>query len=310
MGKTAFLFPGQGAQTIGMGKDFAEASPAAAAVYEKASAVLGWDVADLCFNGPKEELDNTSVCQPAILTTGIAILEAMREAGRKEPDACTAAAGLSLGEYTALVMAGALELADALKLVQKRGVFMEDACKANPGAMAGVIGLDDDIVEALCAEAREAGMVVAANFNCPGQVVISGSVAGVARASELAKQRGAKRVRPLAVSGAFHSPLMAPATERLEAELAETPFRHCAFDVIANVTAEPVRRPSETRLCLAKQLRSPVRWTQSVLYLAGKGYNRFVEVGPGNVIAGLVRRIAPRAAMENVSAVDALRKES
>jgi len=308
MAKTAFLFPGQGAQTVGMGKDFADASPAAAAVYEKASAVLGWDVADICFNGPQDELDNTSVCQPAILTTSIAILEAMREAGRKEPDACSAAAGLSLGEYTALVMAGALEFADALKLVQHRGMFMEDACRENPGAMAGVIGLDDDIVEALCAEARETGMVVAANFNCPGQVVISGSVAGVARASELAKERGAKRVRPLAVSGAFHSPLMAPAAERLEADLSATPFVPCKFDVIANVTAGPVRSPENVRVCLAKQLRSPVRWTQSVLYLADNGYNRLVEVGPGKVIAGLVRRIAPKAAMENVSTVDALRK--
>ena len=310
MAKTAFLFPGQGAQAVGMGKDFAEVCPAAAAVYEKAGKVLGWDVADICFNGPKEDLDNTSICQPAILTTSIAIVEAMREAGRKEVHACSAAAGLSLGEYTALVMAKALDFADALMLVQKRGAYMEDACKQNPGTMASVLGLDDDIVEAICAQAREAGMVVAANFNSPGQVVISGSAEGVAKASDLARDRGAKRVIPLAVSGAFHSPLMAPAAERLEPELQGTVFSPCKMDVIANVTAETVRDPEDVRVTLAKQVQLPVRWSQTIRHLTEKGYSRFVEVGPGKVLAGLMRRIAPDAKVENVSTVDALGKES
>ena len=215
MARLAFLFPGQGAQTVGMGRDFAEAFPSAARVFDEAGQVLGWDVAAACFNGPQAELDRTSISQPAILTVSTAIVAALREAGAEQVKECSEAAGLSLGEYSALVMAGALEFADALRLVQQRGRFMEEACAQNPGAMASVLGLDDEIVEALCAQAREVGMVVAANFNSPGQVVVSGTREAVARVAELARERKAKRVLPLAVSGAFHSPLMEPAAERL-----------------------------------------------------------------------------------------------
>jgi len=308
--KTAFLFPGQGAQKQGMGKDFAEASPAAARVFAQASEALGWDVARVCFEGPQAELNRTAVSQPAILTTSIAILAAMTEAGMPQVRACTAAAGLSLGEYSALVMAKTLEFADAVRLVHRRGRFMETACEENPGTMASVLGLDDGIVEAICAQAREDGMVVAANYNSPGQVVISGTHEGIERASELARERGAKRVIPLAVSGAFHSPLMASAAERLEEELQASGIAPCNMTVIANVTAEPVGEPDEIRRALANQVKSPVRWTQSIRRLIAAGYVRFVEVGPGKVLTGLMRRIAPDRAVQNIATVAALRAEA
>lgn len=290
-----------------MGKDFAEASPAAARIFAEAADVLGWDVTNVCFEGPQAELDRTAISQPAILTTSMAIIAAMKEAGLPDVDACTAAAGLSLGEYSALVMAGAIAFRDALDLVQKRGQFMEDACHINPGTMVSILGLEDGIVEAVCAQARETDMVVAANFNCPGQVVISGTRAGVERAAELAKERGAKRALPLAVSGAFHSPLMAPAAERLEEKLVKTPINQCRMRVIANVTADSVSEPDEIRNVLARQVMSPVRWHQSVAGLIEAIDARFVEVGPGRVLTGLMRRINPDSLVENVSTMDALR---
>jgi len=309
MGDVVFLFPGQGAQAVGMGKDFADASSAAARVYEEASDILGWDVGAVCFEGPKEELDRTAISQPAILTTSLAAVAAMREAGLADMERCCAAAGLSLGEYSALVMAGAMELSDAVRLVQMRGRFMEEACHINPGTMLSVIGLEDGIVEALCAEARAAEMVVAANFNCPGQVVISGTHSGVERAGELAKARGARRVVPLAVGGAFHSPLMAPAAERLREELQRTPFRECRVPVVANVTGEPVTAPEEIRNALARQLTSPVRWSVSMRRLIEEKRRRFLEVAPGTVLSGLMRRIDRESVVENVSTMAALREK-
>jgi [acyl-carrier-protein] S-malonyltransferase len=307
MARLAFLFPGQGAQTVGMGGDFAEAFPSAARLFEQAAQVLGWDVAAVCFRGPQAELDRTAISQPAILTVSAAILAALREACPEPVRECSAAAGLSLGEYSALVMAGALDFPEALRLVQQRGRFMEEACAQNPGAMAGVLGLDDEIVEALCAQAREVGMVVAANFNGPGQVVVSGTREAVARVAELARESHAKRVLPLAVSGAFHSPLMEPAAERLEVELNGAPMKPCAIPVIANATAAPVRQPDEIRLALARQVKSPVLWSQSMRRLIQGGCTRFVEVGPGKVLTGLMKRIAPDCRAVNVSTVEALR---
>ena len=307
MGSVAFLFPGQGAQAVGMGRDFAAASPAAAAVFAEASEVLGWDVAAVCFDGPQEELNRTAISQPAILTTSLAAVAAMREAGLAEVAACSAAAGLSLGEYSALVMAGAMTVADAVRLVQKRAQFMAEACHVNPGTMVSVIGLEDGIVEALCAEVRGEEMVVAANYNCPGQVVISGTRAGVERAAQLARERGAKRAMPLAVEGAFHSPLMAPAAERLAEELARTPVKECAFPVVANVSAEPVGGPDEIRRSLVRQLTSPVRWSQSVRWLIEKRGPRFVEAAPGRVLAGLLRRIDRESEVESFATMDVLR---
>lgn len=306
MGKTALLFPGQGAQTVGMGKDFM-AHPAAARVFEQAAQVLGWDVGALCFNGPQAELDRTVRCQPAILTTSVAIVEALKASGSKAVAEATAAAGLSLGEYSALVMSGAMDFEDALKLVQKRGQFMEEACAQNPGTMMSIIGLEDGIVEAICAQARETAMVVAANYNSPGQVVISGTREGIERAAALAKERGAKRALPLAVSGAFHSPLMEPAAARLEAELATTPVRTPSLTLVANVTAQPETDPDAIRHALARQVKSPVMWSQSVQWLVKNGYTQFVEVGPGKVLTGLMKRIAPDAAAINMSTADALK---
>ena len=309
MGDVVFLFPGQGSQTVGMGKDFADASPAAAKVYEEASDVLGWDVGAVCFEGPKEELDRTAISQPAILTTSLAAVASMREAGLADAEMCAAAAGLSLGEYSALVMAGAMELSDAVHLVQMRGRFMEEASHINPGMMLSVIGLEDGIVEALCAEARATDMVVPANFNCPGQVVISGTRSGVERAGELARSRGARRVVRLAVSGAFHSPLMAPAAERLSEELGRTPIRKCEIPVVANVTGEMMTAPDEIRNALTRQLTSPVRWSVSMRWLIEEKRARFLEVAPGKVLSGLMRRIDRESVVENVSTMAALREK-
>ena len=292
-----------------MGKDFAEAYPAAARVYEEASDILGWDVARVCFEGPREELDRTTIGQPAVLTTSRAIVAAMREAGAKDVDACCVVAGLSLGEYSALVMAGAIAFADAVRLVQKRGQFMEEACHLNPGTMASVIGLEDGIVEAICAQVREADMAVAANFNSPGQVVVSGTRSGVAKATGLAKEYGAKRTIALAVSGAFHSPLMAPAAERLAGELAHAQIGPCRMDVIANATAGKVKEPDEIRNALARQVQSPVLWSQSMALMITEFRPRFIEVGPGKVLTGLVRRIDRDCTVENISTVAALREK-
>jgi len=308
MATVAFLFPGQGAQCVGMGKDFVERFSAARRRFEEASDILGWDVARLCFEGPKTDLDRTAACQPAILTTSLAIVDAMREAGASAPDRAAAAAGLSLGEYSALVMAGAMSFADAVRLVERRARFMDEACQANPGTMASVLGLEDEAVEAICAQVRETDMVVAANFNCPGQVVISGTRAGVEKASVLARQRGASRVVPLAVSGAFHSPLMAPAARRLAPLLVEVPMGACRMPVISNVDAAPVTEPDAVRAALARQVESPVRWRQSMERLISDGVREFVEVGPGSVLRGLLRRIDPSVVCHNVATVASLRE--
>ena len=310
MAEVVFLFPGQGAQTVGMGKDFYEASPAARRVYEEAADILDWDVSEVSFEGPADELNRTAISQPAILTTSLAIVEAMREAGCPEVEQCAAAAGLSLGEYSALVMAGAMSFSDALELVRKRGQFMEEACQLNPGTMVSVLGLEDGIVEAICAQVRETDMVVAANFNSPGQIVISGTREGVRKATDLAKEHGAKRTVPLTVSGAFHSPLMAPAAERLEDELNKTDISPCRIKVIGNVTAEPVREPDEIRNALARQVSSPVRWSQSMTGLIENGASRFIEVGPGRVLTTLLRRIDRDSEAENISTMEMLRARS
>ncbi|MGZ0085213.1 ACP S-malonyltransferase [Caldibacillus thermoamylovorans] len=288
MGKIAFLFPGQGSQVVGMAKDAADHDARARAVIEAADERLGFPLSALMFNGPQEELTLTYNAQPALLTASVALLELVKAAGLS----ADYVAGHSLGEYTALVAAEAMSFADAVYAVRRRGELMNEAVPAGEGTMAAVLGMDAAALEAVTSEIAAQGDPVApANFNCPGQIVISGSKAGVEKAGQLAKERGAKRVIPLEVSGPFHSVLMKPAAEQLNAVLAGLTIRDAAIPVIANVTAEPVTKKEDIADLLVRQLYSPVRWEQSVRTLLALGVDTFVEIGPGNVLSGLVKKI-------------------
>jgi len=248
-------------------------------------------LSDICFNGDAERLNDTSICQPAILVMSIAVLRAVREKMGDGALLWEAAAGLSLGEYTALVAAGALDFVDAVRLVHKRGSFMQAAAVERPGSMASVIGLSDDVVEAVCAQARAKGVVVAANLNCPGQVVISGEKAAVEAACALAQEKGARMAVPLKVSGAFHSPLMQPAQVKLAAELDATKFATAKIPVVSNVSGEYMREPDDVRSALKRQVTSAVLWHRSIQRLIADGFDAFYEVGPGKVLTGLMKRI-------------------
>lgn len=285
MRKTAFVFPGQASQYVGMGKDLYENSLTARKFFEEAGSILGFPLSKFCFEGPEEELKRTKVQQPAIFVHSVILTRLLQNI---EPDM---AAGHSLGEYSALVCAGALSFEDGLRLVQLRGELMQKACEENPGTMAAIIGLETNVVEELCNEASHAGIVQAANFNSPGQITVSGSLAGVRKLMELAKGRGAKLAKELAVSGAFHSPLMQSAQEGLHTALAEVGFKNAHLPVYANVTARAIKRPDEIRELLYHQVTSPVRWEESVLNMISDGATRFVEVGPGKVLQGLIKRI-------------------
>ncbi|REK55007.1 MAG: [acyl-carrier-protein] S-malonyltransferase [Geobacillus sp.] len=289
MGKIAFIFPGQGSQTVGMGKDVAQSDANIAAVFQSADERLGFSLSSLIFEGPQETLTLTYNAQPALLTTSVALLQKVKEAG------ITAdyVAGHSLGEYTALVAAGAISFTDAVYAVRKRGEFMEKAVPAGEGTMAAVLGMDAAALEAVTNEISEQGdPVQLANLNCPGQIVISGSKAGVEKAGNLAKERGAKRVIPLEVSGPFHSLLMKPAASHLQEVLNTIAIRDAEIPVIANVTAQPVVKKEEILRLLIEQLYSPVRWEQSVETMIRLGVDTFVEVGPGKVLSGLVKKIS------------------
>jgi [acyl-carrier-protein] S-malonyltransferase len=287
------LFPGQGAQKAGMGKDLADAFPAARAAFEAIDDALGAPLSRTMWEGPEDALQQTDVTQPAILAHSAAVLAAVGD--RLGPVA--GAAGHSLGEYSAYVAAGALSSVGAARLVRRRGALMYEAGLARPGAMAAVLGLATADVEQACRQASAGEeVVVAANLNAPDQTVVSGDPAAVTRAGERCRAAGAKRVLPLKVSGAFHSPLMAPAAAGLEAELAAAPFQDPAFPVVANASAEPVRKSGDARRLLAEQLTAPVRWVecvQALAALAPEGESRFVEVGPGTVLGGLLKRILP-----------------
>jgi [acyl-carrier-protein] S-malonyltransferase len=285
---TAFVFPGQGSQYVGMAKDLFEADPASRALMEEADAILGVPLTTICFNGPEEELRQTRNTQPAIFLHSVALFAAMRA----HP---AMVAGHSLGEYSALVAADALSFEDALRLVRLRGELMQ-----HPGTMAAVVGLSPEMIEEVCREAAAAGIVQPANFNSPGQIVISGSVAGVRKGMEIAKLRGARMVKELVVSGAFHSALMASAQEGLKEGLDRTTFRDARIPVYANVTAEPVRRAEEIRGLLYRQLTSPVRWEESVHNMVRDGMTECTEIGPGKVLQGLIKRIAPQVATVGV----------
>ncbi len=303
MAKVALLFPGQGAQYVGMGRDFYDTSPAAKETFDQADAALGFRLSDICFSGDAEKLNDTSMCQPAILTVSMAVLRAVREKMGASALRADAAAGLSLGEYTALVAAGALDFAEAVRLVHKRGSFMQAAAVERPGAMASIIGLADEEVEAVCAEARGKGVVVAANLNCPGQVVVSGEKAAVEAACALATGKGARMAVPLKVSGAFHSPLMQPAQEKLAAELRAAKLSTPSLPVVSNVTADYVKSPEQIRDVLERQVTAPVRWGRSMEKLIADGFDTFYEVGPGKVLSGLMKRIDKTKRTVNISTV-------
>lgn len=286
--RIALLFPGQGSQAVGMGKDLAERFPAARAVFEEADDALGFALSALCWEGPAEELTLTVNAQPALLTHSAAVWAVLRDA---ELDV-VCAAGHSLGEFSAYHAAGSLAFADAVRTVRRRGELMLESGRARPGTMAAVLGLDDAVVEGVCREASdEEHVVVPANFNSPGQVVVSGDVAAVERVGPMLVSAGAKKVQPLTVSGAFHSPLMAVAEAGLGAALEGVEFAAPAFPVVSNVTAHAVTDPAEARRLLVEQLTSPVRWTESVRTMLQMGAERFLEVGPGKVLVGMLKRI-------------------
>jgi [acyl-carrier-protein] S-malonyltransferase len=293
MGMTAFVFPGQGSQYVGMAKDLFESHAPSRTLMEKADAILGFRLSALCFNGPEEELRQTKNTQPAIFLHSVALFQAI--AGRP-----SMVAGHSLGEYSALVAAGALSFEDALRLVRLRGELMQRAGEEHPGTMAAVVGLTPEAIADVCREASSEGIVQPANFNSPGQIVISGSVPGVRRGMALAKERGAKIAKELVVSGAFHSPLMAGAQEGLKEGLDRTTVRDAAIPVYANVTAEPVRRAEDIRALLYRQLTSPVRWEESMNNMVRDGMTACTEIGPGKVLQGLIRRIAPQVAAAGI----------
>jgi [acyl-carrier-protein] S-malonyltransferase len=304
--KTAYMFPGQGSQKVGMGKDLADNYPAAKQVFDNADAVLGMKLSSLCFEGPEEELRLTATTQPAILTASIAILRAL-EPVAGPPDFV---AGHSLGEYSALVAAGSLEFGDALKLVRARGQFMQEAVPAGEGAMAAILGCDSSTVEEVCVQARSRGICSPANINSPGQIVIAGHRPAVEYAAEMLKERGARRTTMLAVSAPFHCELMKPAADRLAPVLEQTRFEDLAAPLMTNVDAALISTGAQARDALLRQVTAPVLWSDSIAGLIRAGVTRFVEVGPGKVLSGLAKQICRDSAADcellNVDAPESL----
>jgi [acyl-carrier-protein] S-malonyltransferase len=318
--EVAFLFPGQGSQAAGMGADIFETSPAARRVFESADEALGIALSDLCFHGPDDVLRETINAQPAIVTVSLALLAALQASLNEHTSSWSSplvpsyTAGHSVGEYAALVASGALQLKDALRLVRERGRLMHYEGTVCPGGMAAVIGMEEGPLEEVCQEAtaqavvnlpRDAhpgqGRVSIANFNAPGQIVISGEQAALSVAMELAKARGAKRVIPLAVSGAFHSPVMQPAAVGLAQAIEQTEVHDASIPIIGNMHAKPLTKAQEIREELAQQIAAPVQWTRTIEYLAGAGVTIFLEIGPGQALTGMVKRIAKSVTTLNVS---------
>ena len=306
MGQGAVIFPGQGAQAVGMGRDIAEASPRASAVFKLADEVLGFGLSAICFDGPADELGRTDIQQPAIFVVSVAIWEAFLEAGGSADHFC-AAAGLSLGEYTALHIGGAMSFEDALRLVRRRGQLMQEAAEAVPGGMVSLIDADVDKAKTLCDQARQGEVLVPSNFNCPGQVVISGSRDACGRAVELAEGVGCRAV-PLVVAGAFHSPLMEPAAEGLSTLLKETPFTQPIIKVVSNINASAHTDPDSIRDWLSRQLTHPVLWQGGIEAMIRDGVDRFVEMGPGRVLTGLMRKIDRQKKAISVNSAPAIQK--
>jgi len=300
MGKTALLFAGQGAQTVGMGRDLGDKFPAAKTLFDRANAVLGHDLARICFEGPELELTKTENAQPAIFLVGWIAFDLLR--GQVPGLEFHATAGLSLGEFTALAAANAMSFEDSLRVVRERGRFMQEAAEASRGGMAAIIGLDESATREVCAQTG----VYLANLNCPGQIVISGPSDRLQQACELAKARGAKRALPLAVNGAYHSPLMASAQPKLQAALDAVTLREPILPVISNVTARPHSSAIEIRQRLVDQVTASVRWEDSMRYLLSQGFTRFVELGPGTALTGFMKRIDKNAQILNVADLPSL----
>ena len=285
----AYVFPGQGAQFVGMGKDLYDQSPLAKKYFEKANDILGYRITDIMFEGTPEDLKQTKVTQPAVFLHSVISALVLGEAFKPEMTA-----GHSLGEFSALVAAGALSFEDGLKLVYARAMAMQKACEIEPSTMAAVLGLSDEAVEEGCASITDA-VVVPANYNCPGQLVISGSIEGIDKACEILKEKGAKRALKLPVGGAFHSPLMQPASEELQAAINATTFSTPICPVYQNVNAKPQTDPTVIKQNLISQLTAPVRWTQTVQNMVADGAVEFFELGPGDVLKGLIKKISPEA---------------
>lgn len=296
MSNIAFIFPGQGSQYVGMGKDIYENYEEAKEVFEEASDLLGYDMAKLCFEGPKESLDLTENTQPALLTTSIAILKAVENHGIR----ADYAAGLSLGEYTSLVCSGALEFGDAVCLVKKRGRFMQEAVPQGKGKMAAILGLTDEKIYKVCEKAQAKGVVQPANLNCPGQIVIGGETSAVDYACEIAKEMGALKTVILPMSTPSHTPLLKPAAEKLEKELKKITFHASKLKVLSNSTAEVVNNKEDIVYLLVKQIMSPVLWQKTVVNLMNYGVDTFIEIGPGKTLCSLVKKTNRGARVFNI----------
>jgi len=307
--KTAFLFPGQGAQVVGMGKDIAGAFKVAADVFEKANDIVGFDLRRICFEGPADELNTTIMSQPAIYVTSAAILEVIRTNSTSSSIRPDVVAGLSLGEYTALYAASLVSFEDGLKLVQKRGQAMQAAADSSKGGMVCIVGLDEDKVKGLCDEASQGETLTGVNFNCPGQIVISGSLSACERAENLAEKYGAMKAVRLAVAGAFHSEYMNPAAEELSVALQQCKILNPSeIKVVANTNCQYYSDADDIKAGLAKQLTSPILWQKCMEKLLAEGVEDYYEIGPGKVLTGLMRRINRKTKVDNISNLSALEK--
>jgi [acyl-carrier-protein] S-malonyltransferase len=302
MPRTAFLFPGQGAQVVGMAGALCQSFPAARALFDSAATILGYDLLDICMNGPADRLNATDISQPAIFVASLAALEQLKVAEPATPSEVVATAGLSLGEYTALVFAGAMTFDAGLRVVQARGRAMQSAAEATPSGMVSVLGLEIPDIEVLVSEARAAGQLEIANFLCPGNTVLSGALPAIERVEQLAVDRGGIRTVRLPVAGAFHTELMKPADDRLAEALAATTITPPVVPVWSNVDARPHTDPSEIRSLLVRQVLSTVKWEETIRGLLGAGVERFYEIGPGRVLAGLLKRVNRKADIRNIAA--------